>query len=178
MRQLLLPPHIHDALLAGHRAGSSRGVALFVDLSGFTQLSERLMASGQEGAELLAAAMRAFFTPQVDAVRGQGGFIVNFMGDALIAVFPTAERAVAAAVGIRDDVVAHPGRAVGGQELTFKVTLGVGASTKRPASGGRRPEWTWPGAGWLLPECPPPPLEFLILWPSSRWRSTPEMRRG
>ena len=49
------------------------------------------------------------------------------------------------------------------------MDFGYYLSTKRPASGGRRPEWTWPGAGWLLPECPPPPLEFPILLTSAHW---------
>jgi hypothetical protein len=45
--RILLPRRVHDLLLAGAERESFEAVGLFVDLSGFTAMSERLMARGQ-----------------------------------------------------------------------------------------------------------------------------------
>ena len=53
------------------------------------------------------------------------------------------------------------------------MDFGHSWSKMKPTSGGRRPEWTWPGAGCRLPECPPPPLEFPILSPEAPFHLAP-----
>jgi class 3 adenylate cyclase/tetratricopeptide (TPR) repeat protein len=69
-------------------SGSFDAAALFVDLSGFSALTESLVPHGREGAETLATALRFYFDPLVAAVHEAGGFITGFAGDACTALFP------------------------------------------------------------------------------------------
>ena len=84
----LVPKFIRDKQAAGQTNGRFHGVVLFVDTSGFTALSARLMAYGKEGAEILAQVLTAVFDPLVHSVYANGGFIAGFAGDAFKAVFP------------------------------------------------------------------------------------------
>ncbi len=95
----LVPPFIVDKLRREESSGSFPCAALFVDISGFTSLTETLMQHGQYGAEILADVMRAVFTPLVHTVFEQHGFITGFAGDAFTAVFP--EEAGRAAAELR-----------------------------------------------------------------------------
>ncbi len=61
---------------------------MFADLSGFTALTEHLMAQGARGAEQLSQALNDIFSPLVRLVYSRGGFIPYFAGDAFMAVFP------------------------------------------------------------------------------------------
>ncbi|MFT3772726.1 MAG: AAA family ATPase [Minicystis sp.] len=81
-------------------AGAFEAAALFVDLSGFSALTERLVARGREGAETLAAALRFHFDPLVAAVHEAGGFITGFAGDACTALFPHSPHRNAAAFAL------------------------------------------------------------------------------
>ena len=64
---------------------------MFIDLSGFTPLTETLMAQGNEGAERLSRILNNIFVPTVRIVYAQQGFIPHFAGDAFTAVFPVSE---------------------------------------------------------------------------------------
>lgn len=61
---------------------------MFIDLSGFTRLTEKLMQKGPEGAEELSYALNHIFQPTVALVYAQGGFIPYFAGDSFTAIFP------------------------------------------------------------------------------------------
>ena len=61
---------------------------MFVDLSGFTRLTEKLMQKGSEGAEELSYILNHIFQPTVKLVYEQGGFIPYFAGDSFTAIFP------------------------------------------------------------------------------------------
>ncbi len=61
---------------------------MFIDLSGFTPLTETLMKQGNEGAEQLSISLNSIFGPMVELVYGQHGFIPYFAGDAFTAIFP------------------------------------------------------------------------------------------
>ncbi len=61
---------------------------MFVDLSGFTRLTEKLMSEGSEGAEELSRILNHIFQPTVTLVYRQGGFIPYFAGDSFTAIFP------------------------------------------------------------------------------------------
>jgi predicted ATPase/class 3 adenylate cyclase len=60
---------------------------MFLDISGFSAMTDTLMQHGQHGAEVLTELMRAVFDPIVDAIFGQGGMIVGYAGDAVTALF-------------------------------------------------------------------------------------------
>lgn len=64
---------------------------MFVDLSGFTPLTETLMKHGNEGAEQLSISLNNIFAPMVNLVYSQRGFIPYFAGDAFTAIFPIDE---------------------------------------------------------------------------------------
>jgi predicted ATPase/class 3 adenylate cyclase len=68
--------------------GKLRACTMFVDLSGFTRLTEKLMQRGPEGAEELSYALNFIFQPTVALVYEQGGFIPYFAGDSFTAIFP------------------------------------------------------------------------------------------
>ncbi|MCP5093962.1 MAG: hypothetical protein GY943_00255, partial [Chloroflexi bacterium] len=136
-----LVPHFiltqHDL---GKHIGTFDAAALFVDISGFTTITETLMQYGTVGAETLANLMRATFTPLIDRVYAHGGFIVGFAGDAFTAVFPTqlhtttteqiaaTDRALAAAIAIqhtvlRQDIYATP---YGNFSISSKIGVDYG----------------------------------------------------
>ena len=119
-----------DAVLAGAiRRGDRRHIEaaiLFCDLRGFTTLSERL------GEADLFAALDRYFEAVVEAVRGEGGDVLKFLGDGILAIFPVETggrggrlRAALRAVERGQDA---PGRRPGcdGSPLAFIATLHVG----------------------------------------------------
>jgi predicted ATPase/class 3 adenylate cyclase len=106
MKHNLTPRFILQQYAAGKQNGRLPATALFVDISGFTAVTEALMQQGKVGAELLADTMQAIFTPLIAAVYERGGFVAGFAGDAFTAVFPgrgkrAKARAVAAAWAMR-----------------------------------------------------------------------------
>ncbi len=84
----LIPRFIHDHFKAENFHGRFDAVSIFVDISGFTAMTESLMQHGKEGAEILAETLLAVFDPLVNAVYGYDGIVCGFAGDAFTAVFP------------------------------------------------------------------------------------------
>jgi tetratricopeptide (TPR) repeat protein len=84
----LIPDFIHRQMLQGARSGTLRAATLFVDISGFTPLTETLMQYGRGGAEMLGETLEAIFVPLVREVHDRGGLIPLFAGDAFTAIFP------------------------------------------------------------------------------------------
>jgi predicted ATPase/class 3 adenylate cyclase len=84
----LMPDFILDEYAAGRMSGEFGAAAMFVDVSGFSAMTDTLMQHGQHGAEVLATVMRAAFAPLIQSVVEQGGFIAIQAGDAFTAIFP------------------------------------------------------------------------------------------
>src|SRR3954447_9334734 len=64
------------------------GTCVFVDVSGFTKLSERLARrGGREGAEQLADAIGRCFEQLLGVAYDLGGGLLKFGGDALLLLF-------------------------------------------------------------------------------------------
>ena len=61
---------------------------LFVDISGFTPITEALTRKGRKGIEELSAILDRYFTVMAQPVMDLGGEVVKFAGDALIVAFP------------------------------------------------------------------------------------------
>ena len=70
-----------------HR-GKFRAVSLFIDMTGFTSISDRLSKYGKEGEEALSEIINIVFEPAIDSIYIHNGFITGFAGDAFTAVFP------------------------------------------------------------------------------------------
>jgi class 3 adenylate cyclase/tetratricopeptide (TPR) repeat protein len=63
---------------------------LFVDVSGFTDLTERLAAGDARGAEAIGAALNDHFARVLGLIAHWGGLVHRFAGDATIGVWPAA----------------------------------------------------------------------------------------
>lgn len=87
----LIPNFILSKLDGGLEQDCFKAYTMFIDLSGFTPLTEKLMEKGTEGAEELSFVLNNIFAPLVKIVYQKGGFIPYFAGDAFIAIFPTEE---------------------------------------------------------------------------------------
>jgi len=103
----LIPSHILYNYQNGKKEGSFKAYSLFIDISGFTAMTEKLAIQGRAGAEELSDILNFLFTTSVKAVYSHGGFIVNFAGDAFTALFQDygdnpalADAVIAAAVTI------------------------------------------------------------------------------
>jgi class 3 adenylate cyclase/tetratricopeptide (TPR) repeat protein len=69
------------------------GTVLFLDVTGFTPLAERLRALGEEGAERLNRMISDLFTALLDPLSRFGGELLIFAGDAVQAYFPASKDA-------------------------------------------------------------------------------------
>ena len=73
------------------------GTLCFIDISGFTALSERLAAKGRVGAEELTEVLGRVFGEMLELVAERGGTLLKFGGDALLILFEGPEHAMQAA---------------------------------------------------------------------------------
>lgn len=87
----LVPQFIQDNFARNRFRGEFSAVGLFVDMSGFSAMTDALMQHGPYGAELLAGVMRGIFTPLAESVYAYGGFVAGLAGDAFTAFFPILE---------------------------------------------------------------------------------------
>ena len=63
------------------------GTAAFVDISGFTKLSEQLARKGREGAEQITEVIGRSFEHILQVAYDRGGSLLKFGGDALLLWF-------------------------------------------------------------------------------------------
>lgn len=84
----LIPPFIYEQSKNGKTHGRFEAYTMFIDLSGFTALTQTLMKRGNEGAEQLSIILNDIFAPMVELVYSSGGIIPYFAGDAFTGVFP------------------------------------------------------------------------------------------
>ena len=68
--------------------GVDDAVVLFADITGSTDLAERLAELGPGGVEEMASRINAFLGLMIDAIEAWGGDITGFAGDALVASWP------------------------------------------------------------------------------------------
>ena len=66
----LVPDFILRMDAEGRGSGSFAAAGLFVDIPGFTQLTETLMEHGRAGAEELVRTLRFYFDPPIAATCG------------------------------------------------------------------------------------------------------------
>ncbi len=83
----LIPYFISENYKLGKFKGKFKAYSMFVDISGFTELTETLMRYKKSGSEILANIVNNLFKPLVEEVYNNGGIITNFEGDAFTAVF-------------------------------------------------------------------------------------------
>jgi class 3 adenylate cyclase/tetratricopeptide (TPR) repeat protein len=87
----VVPEIIIENYRAGKYSGEFPAVGLFLDLSGFSAMTDTLTQHGQHGAEVLANLMHGVFDPLVESIFNYGGKIIGFAGDGIMALYPTGQ---------------------------------------------------------------------------------------
>lgn len=104
------------------------GSVVFVDISGFTKLSERLAKHGKEGAEQVTEAIEACFTGLLAVAYLDGGGLIKFGGDAQLLLFDGdghALRAARAAVRMRTTLREIGRIDLPGAKLQLRMSVGL-----------------------------------------------------
>lgn len=108
------------------------GTVVFVDISGFTKMSERLARHGKVGAEEVTDVLGAVFSRLLSVAYGNGGGLIKFGGDALLLFFSGEdhqERGARAAVGMRR-MLREVGKIQSSAGLiTLRMSVGVHSGT-------------------------------------------------
>jgi class 3 adenylate cyclase/tetratricopeptide (TPR) repeat protein len=107
------------------------GTVAFVDVSGFTSMSERLSKRGKPGAEEVTDVMNATFAALLEVAYGHGGGLLKFGGDALLLLFAGPdhpERAARSAFEMRAllETIGRPRTSAGTVDLRMHVGLHSG----------------------------------------------------
>ena len=125
-----VPRIVTQRLLHGVVPGSLEldASVVFVDISGFTKLSERLARQGREGAEHLAAAIGDCFESLLEVAYDNGAGLLKFGGDALLLLFTDSDhtwRAVRSAAGMRRRLRESGSIDAGGATVRLRMSVGV-----------------------------------------------------
>src|SRR4029079_7366248 len=122
----MLLPHLAEA--PDPQWWKSAGQPAFIDVSGFTRLSEALARKGREGAEHIADAIGGICESMLAVASANGGSLLKFGGDALLLWFDGDRhegRACRAAIQMRTRL-ADVGRiAVNDTTITMRMAQGV-----------------------------------------------------
>jgi predicted ATPase/class 3 adenylate cyclase len=107
------------------------GTVAFIDISGFTAMSERLSSLGREGAEEVTEVMNATFAALLGVAYAQGGGLLKFGGDALLLLYDGedhAPRAARAAFEMRRTLraIGRPRTSAGAVQLKMHAGLHSG----------------------------------------------------
>ncbi len=104
----------------------------FVDISGFTALSERLARRGRVGTEQLTEVLNHVFSRMLALAAQQGGSLLKFGGDALLLLFPGADHqlcTVRAAVAMRAALRDAQNGQLGAGRLNLRMSVGIHSGT-------------------------------------------------
>lgn len=106
------------------------GAVLFADISGFTRLAETLAEQGPGGAERLTSVLNAYFGQLIDLITANGGDVVKFAGDALLAIWPGPDLALAthraAYCALRAQTQLRDYRTPDDRPLFLRIAIGAG----------------------------------------------------
>ncbi len=114
-----------------------RATVIFIDIRGFTSLSEQLAPA------LVVSLLNRYFAAVSPPIREQGGFINKFGGDSLLAVFgapvPTKDHeacAVRAAIGVRKALAEFNVREQAEGRMPLRIGIGIHAGEMIAGSVG------------------------------------------
>ncbi|MEG4940396.1 adenylate/guanylate cyclase domain-containing protein [Microcoleus sp. F4-D5] len=137
--------------LASPASGSFEAAVLFVDISGFTALTERLAQKGSIGVEELTTHLNAYFGQLIELIIAHKGDVVKFAGDAMLAIWPAESLsldlatycAAQCALAILNDLGEY--QAANAQ---LRLHIGIGAGElKEFYIGGTNARWEYLVAG-------------------------------
>jgi len=133
-------------------AWTAEGTAVFVDISGFTKLSEQLASKGREGAEQIAEVIGSCFGSILRVAYDAGASLLKFGGDALLLWFRDEGhlgRACRATLAMRDDLATVGRIALPGAEVVLQMSQGVHTGEFHFfAAGASHVELLTSGPGW------------------------------
>ena len=139
--RLATRPEVPEGLLAEE----TDLVAMQMDVSGFSGLTERLAADPTIGTEEIVAELNRYFHGLIGTVDRHGGLMVGFGGDSLVAVWMTGASPAEAALAAGDcalDALDTISRLGGGSQrgLDFRIGIGAGRAVMLDLGGfrGRR----------------------------------------
>src|SRR5574341_567086 len=122
----------------------------FADISGFTQMAERLGQSGPSGTEELRHLINVYFDELIALIASHGGDIIKFAGDALFAIWPASPDGEALpTVTLRAaqcalDTQKHLNNYPAAEDWKLFLRLGVEAGAVLAAHvGGERGRWEY-----------------------------------
>jgi len=132
----VVPELIVENYRAGCYSGEFPAVGMFLDLSGFSTMTDVLMQHGQHGAEVLAGLMHGVFDPLVESVFDYGGKVIGFAGDGVMALFPvesdlksTALRALTSAGVIQKRFKENPVRQTVYGKFSISARIGLASGS-------------------------------------------------
>jgi class 3 adenylate cyclase/tetratricopeptide (TPR) repeat protein len=107
------------------------GTLAFIDISGFTAMSEKLSSSGRAGAEEVTEVMNATFSSLLEVAYAEGGGLLKFGGDALLLLYEgegNAARAARAAFEMRRTLraIGRPRTSAGAVQLRMHAGIHSG----------------------------------------------------
>ena len=118
----------HLAAAPEQRTWTSEGTAAFIDISGFTRLSEALARKGRVGAEQVSDSIGHVFESMLAVAYANGGSLLKFGGDALLLWFEDddhAARACRASVLMRETLAAIGRIDVPDATIALRMSQGV-----------------------------------------------------
>ena len=172
---------------APRRASLDRfdGVVLFTDIAAFSHMTDQFSARGPEGVEQLSSVLDNYFGRMTEIALDHGGDVVNFVGDAIVVMWPGAGD-LASGIG----AAAHCGLAL--QDALKDVMAATGLPLQQRVSisagelaqfivGGVDGKWRWLIAGEPMRQAgafnhQAQPGEVLVCEPA--WRLIRERCRG
>ena len=110
------------------------GTLAFVDISGFTAMSEKLSSHGKAGAEEVTDVMNATFAALLEVAYAEGGGLLKFGGDALLLFYDGEDHARRAARGRLRDADALL-RAIGRPRTSRRRRHSCGCTPASTAAG-------------------------------------------
>lgn len=89
-----IPTHFTEVYTQVKKKGfvKAEGSVMFADLSGFTNLSEKLTSKGKEGSEEVSRIINEVFEELITTITNSGGSVYKFGGDAVTVFFPESVR--------------------------------------------------------------------------------------
>ncbi len=124
----LVPTFIIERFKKNEKRGSFCSTTLFVDISGFTPLTEQLMQQGTEGAEILSDILDQIFEPMVERVYAQGGIIPHFAGDAFTTIFEGEKTKIVADIALEIKLKFDEKPFIQTKFGRFKINVRIGLS--------------------------------------------------
>ncbi|MEM7217452.1 MAG: AAA family ATPase [Pseudomonadota bacterium] len=140
-----VPPPVVRAIVDGALGSldtTRESAVMIIDVAGFSSLADELSAK-PAGAEQLSSVLNAYLGAVIDGVHRQGGDVIDFSGDAVIAAWEvdsggTLGEALAHAafcgLSIRDELSNFD--AGDGHRISLKVSLGAGTLWSSVVEGG------------------------------------------